>query len=627
MKRLCLLTCCFFLWFTTQAIAASGIPAATVTSLPKVDLTPYIYVLHDHESATAHSIIKVPDNQWVKFKDANKRTVSEHNFWFQVKLETKLDTVQRAIEINNPLLDKITIYHLIDGVLIDSKSLGDTLPFSSRDIQHNDFIYQIDLKKGQQHSLLFHVETIGSAAVPMTLWSNKALFQSDQNKLMMTGVLIGMLFGVGIFSLFFALATGSFSYGYFSGYVFAMTLLVASLSGYGYQFLWPNSPYLQGLIMPLIIPISMTFALMLTEKILDLKRNSAYLVKFCRLGAIFTLVLSLLAFVVRYDWLLLVQINMAMLLVCMLIMITFLLVIKGHKLARLYALGWGAILFGAGTSALSYLGVISFNTEPQFPIMIGLGVEVIMISSILAIRYNNERKAKSRIQQKALMQAERIRQVKEEALKAETQSNELLGSMVQERTLELEIAYRELNEAHHRLKEQSTIDTLTGVKNRSTFDKRLTAEAKLSRRQQTPLAVMMLDIDKFKLINDTYGHLAGDEALKFIANAIASQLKRPTDLVSRYGGEEFAIILPATDRVGALKVAENIRQFINQNTIKWKDQSISLTVSIGVAADVIFNEEQAVKLLEQADKALYYAKDTGRDQVQPYSLHLEVQES
>lgn len=136
----------------------------------------------------------------------------------------------------------------------------------------------------------------------------------------------------------------------------------------------------------------------------------------------------------------------------------------------------------------------------------------------------------------------------------EAESNEKLERMVQERTLELEIALRELNEANQKLTEQATIDSLTGVKNRSTFDKRLQAEGRISRRQQTPLALLMLDIDRFKTINDKHGHLAGDQTLKSIADTLKNILRRPSDLVSRFGGEEFAIILPNTDTSGALRV-------------------------------------------------------------------------
>lgn len=190
--------------------------------------------------------------------------------------------------------------------------------------------------------------------------------------------------------------------------------------------------------------------------------------------------------------------------------------------------------------------------------------------------------------------------------------------MVQERTLELEITLRELHEANQKLTEQSTIDSLTGVKNRSAFDKRLLAESRISRRQETPIALLMLDIDRFKSINDHFGHLAGDQALKKIAQTLQQHLKRPTDLVSRFGGEEFAIILPNTTAEGALKVAEGIRDAVTSIDLEWEGKPIPLTISIGVSADIMASEQHSTELLEQADKALYQAKNNGRNQVKLY---------
>lgn len=201
----------------------------------------------------------------------------------------------------------------------------------------------------------------------------------------------------------------------------------------------------------------------------------------------------------------------------------------------------------------------------------------------------------------------------------EAETNERLEQMVQERTLELEITLRELHEVNQKLTEQSTIDSLTGVKNRSAFDKRLLAESRISRRQETPIALLMLDIDRFKSINDQFGHLAGDQALKVIATTLQQHLKRPTDLVSRFGGEEFAIILPNTTAEGAIQVAESIRDAVTSIGLAWEGKPIPLTVSIGVSADVISNDQHSTELLEQADKALYQAKNSGRNQVKLYA--------
>jgi diguanylate cyclase (GGDEF)-like protein len=159
-------------------------------------------------------------------------------------------------------------------------------------------------------------------------------------------------------------------------------------------------------------------------------------------------------------------------------------------------------------------------------------------------------------------------------------------------------------------------DGLTGLYNYREFHRRLTEEAERSWRYGRPFSLLMLDIDNFKLVNDTYGHLTGDETLRALA-ALIAQAVRPTDQVARYGGEEFVIVLPETPRSGALATAERIRHIIATHPIPVTlGQRVSLTVSIGVSTypDDAESEE---KLVGAADRALYAAKHAGRNQVCP----------
>ncbi len=118
---------------------------------------------------------------------------------------------------------------------------------------------------------------------------------------------------------------------------------------------------------------------------------------------------------------------------------------------------------------------------------------------------------------------------------------------------------RELEEKNRELEQLNTEDALTGAKNRRFFDKKLVMELRRSRREQTPLSIIMIDIDHFKTINDTYGHLSGDNVIKATADIIKRFLKRPLDEVARYGGEEFVILLPNTANQSAFYIAEQKR--------------------------------------------------------------------
>ncbi len=178
---------------------------------------------------------------------------------------------------------------------------------------------------------------------------------------------------------------------------------------------------------------------------------------------------------------------------------------------------------------------------------------------------------------------------------------------------------RKLREAYKIIQQQATIDALTGIPNRRVFSERIVTEFKHHLRDKHPLSVIMCDIDKFKEFNDTYGHLAGDECLKQIAQLIQSTLKRPVDFCARYGGEEFIILLPETNQQGAHHFAEHLRQKIEKLNIPNKNVTPLpiVTISLGVATASSQSPVSSYeKLIHQADKALYKAKEQGRNQVQ-----------
>ena len=180
------------------------------------------------------------------------------------------------------------------------------------------------------------------------------------------------------------------------------------------------------------------------------------------------------------------------------------------------------------------------------------------------------------------------------------------------------------------LRRLSTIDRMTGVYNRGYFDERLGAELSRARRQSEPLAVVMLDVDHFKLFNDKYGHAAGDAGLRALTTLIRHSIRR-SDLVARYGGEEFVLVLPITTAEQAVEKLEAVRRAVAQLSIRLpKQETVArLTVSAGIA---IFPEDgvTADELIDQADARLFEAKEGGRNRVvgppAPESL-LEVEKA
>ena len=169
--------------------------------------------------------------------------------------------------------------------------------------------------------------------------------------------------------------------------------------------------------------------------------------------------------------------------------------------------------------------------------------------------------------------------------------------------------------AESRLRSLAGLDGLTGIANRRTFEEALATEWRRAVRAATPLSLLMIDIDHFKQFNDKFGHQCGDDCLREVAGALAAQTHRAGDFPARYGGEEFAIVLPATESIGAVRIAENVRAGVERLELEHPHSSVAsvVTVSIGAASVIPTRSDRVEKLVCFADIALYRAKDSGRN--------------
>jgi len=188
------------------------------------------------------------------------------------------------------------------------------------------------------------------------------------------------------------------------------------------------------------------------------------------------------------------------------------------------------------------------------------------------------------------------------AIEQSRSEKERLEHLVKMRTREIELL--------------SQTDSLTGLWNRRHLEETLESEFKRAKRYSNELSIMIIDLDHFKNINDTYGHMAGDEVLREISARI-KKCQRETDFIGRYGGEEIVVILPETDLHTASKVAETIRKTIEKEPVEFEDEIINVTTSIGISS--LRNEhENYATLFSEADEALYNAKKLGRNRVEVF---------
>ena len=191
-------------------------------------------------------------------------------------------------------------------------------------------------------------------------------------------------------------------------------------------------------------------------------------------------------------------------------------------------------------------------------------------------------------------------------------------------SLERKRMAEKLRHSNKRLQMLASLDGLTGIANRRSLDDRFEMEWKRALRAQTPLALLMIDLDHFKQFNDLYGHHAGDLCLQAVAGVLAGRVRRTEDFAARYGGEEFAVLLPQTELEGACTLAEELRMTVLNLCIAHRDSpSERVTVSIGCSACRPSRGQVQLELLQLADAALYHAKQTGRNRVEARSLSHE----
>ena len=248
-------------------------------------------------------------------------------------------------------------------------------------------------------------------------------------------------------------------------------------------------------------------------------------------------------------------------------------------------------MLGGVALPLSSFGLLPRSLMTEYGLQLGSAAEMLLLSFSLAHRITLLRNENTRIELDARINLEQ---------------------RVDQRTEELAEIAQQLREANQRLSDMSWRDGLTGIFNRRYLDDMLPKHMAACFEQQLPIAVLMLDIDHFKQVNDQYGHDIGDDCLKLLVGRAALFVREEQDFTARYGGEEFIIVLFGADTDKASTVAERLQQNLAETPLEITPENFVLTLSIGVASA---RQGSAEALIKAADMALYQAKRTGRNKI------------
>ncbi|MEX2474519.1 diguanylate cyclase [Marinobacter sp.] len=549
-------------------------------------------------SLSVDEVRTLPEAQWQAFDPQNVLNLGLSSGTFWLKVEVPPDPVNRVLDIRYPMLDDVAVFWERQDRLVEEHHTGDHRPFDSRPIVHRNFVFLVP-SNTEPVTAFVRVQTQGSVQIPVRVVYSGDFLAEEQVSYGWQAVFLGIMLAMALYNLFVYVIVRHPTYLWYVLTVVASALLQLNLNGLLFQWLWPDVPQVNRFFTTSVIALNIAFATLFAMSFLSLKRYAPAIYR------LFRVVVALAALTFFYGFLGDYQTGIMVVgtfgaIITLLVWATGLLVWwRGQVLAGFYTLAWTPLLLGHLVLALSKLGYLprSFMTElaPQ----LGVALEVILLSFALAYRISLERRGRV--------------QAQEHALDVQRQATQTLETRVQERTEELE-------RANDRLKAIALTDGLTQVANRRRFDEKLGVEWQRAHRQNTPLSLLLLDVDHFKQVNDELGHLVGDDCLVSIARQCADEIQRSGDLLARYGGEEFSVLLPATDEQGADRVAERLRQAIARAPVypNGGAQPVRLTVSIGVATMIPEQDSEPAELIRRADEALYGAKSAGRNRVRQW---------
>ena len=567
---------------------------------------------------------KDASTQWNKaLKSSPNHGFIDSAVWLSLPFENTNDMpTAMLLEIAFPLHDSIHVYLLDGDEVVTSYHAGDRLPFVDRPLSHRNFLFPYTSPPNKKLQAFVRVESTDAMYLPVKVWEANKFFSKDQDHVVLLGLFFGFLSIMMFYNLFLYFSTRDKSYLYYVCYTASITYLQLTQKGLGYQYFWPEGITFNHLSVPLTNYVVMVSSLLFILNFLELdeRRHNNIILIFSKLtwlaflGLLGTSIILIPdTYIIPYPTLLVVTVVLGIATTLTVMSVLLRLSLQGNRSAQILSIAWLSLLIGICLFGLGRIGAPIPMLLSENAMLIGSTLEAALISFALARNIKRERDGRMKAQQLALVNERKTFEAQNSLLKLQEKTTQQLEQEVKERTQKLESAMQSLTAANQQLDNLARMDGLTGLSNRRNFDQAFDAAWRRDLRHQQPISLLMADIDHFKKINDTYGHLFGDQCLMRVANILKKSVGRPDDLPARFGGEEFIIMLPNTDAKRASQIAEGIRYSIQQLRIKHESEQIKFTISIGVATVVPTKGMRGSSLSEGADQALYQAKEGGRN--------------
>jgi len=505
------------------------------------------------------------------------------------------------LQLAYPLIDSVDLYVVSGQELIHQEHAGDMLAYGERSIPHRFFLFILPTQTLEKLRVYMRVKTDSSVQLPLTLYTPRGFFIADQQSNLLQGLYFGIIFAMIFYNTFLFYSLRDKPYLYYVLYLSAYFGFQATLQGFAQQFFF-GSVWLQNNAILFFGFLSIFLVLRFALSFLNLYDNNPRVSFLLKNMSYLAFALIVISWVVPYLLAIKFMLTLSVIGSLLLLYSGLSLWREGDSAARIYSIAWGTILIAFFLASFNKLGILPRNFFTEEAMQIGELIQVMLLAIALGERINYERRRREIAQQNLLAMQQNLTATLEEK--------------VDGRTKELNQTLKQLEIANTELDKISRIDGLTQVGNRRFFNDEYNREYLGAIRNEQPLGLILLDIDHFKSLNDSFGHQVGDRVLQDIAMLITQVAKRPGDKVFRYGGEEFVVLLPNTALQGAKLIAEEIREEIEGYVHDWDDEQVRTSISAGVA--VIDNWQQPMEqknILKAADQALYQAKEEGRNRV------------
>jgi diguanylate cyclase (GGDEF)-like protein len=590
-------------WLCAMAIALLprlGDAAPPVVALDgqtqALDLTPHVEFLEDPQHALTIEAVAADDGN-LAFQPAphggRLAGLSRSAFWLRFRL-TSDPAVPRplVLEVDYPLLDPVALFEPQSAGGFRRRDGGDGVPFARRELAHASPVFLIEPPGEHPRTYYLRVESTGGIQVPLSLMRFDAFTAHFETGQLVLGLFLGMLLILSAMGLLLYALMRDRLFLLFAGFIGGYTLLQATLSGLAFQLFWPESTWWASRAAPVMVVVTGLFAAAFVRDFLESRARLARLDRFLGglngLGAAVAIVA-----LIDVRWGIRLSAVYATVLIGASVGGALLLAARGFRPARYFAAAMSAFLIGMFIASLTYVGLLAYSNLTAQAMQIGTLLLAVMIAIAITTRIRDLQVARAR--------------AAESAQKYLTALNQELERLVRDRTKALERKNEELRELAAR-------DSLTGLLNHRAVIEQFHHALNGAYRYREPLAVIMVDIDHFKAVNDRFGHQAGDSVLMTLARLLLQHV-RAADICGRYGGEEFLLLLPKAVPGTAYELAERLRRQIHALELA-ELQGTRVTASFGVAElDLEGPAVSGDDLIRRADEALYQAKRLGRNRV------------